>query len=192
MPETIKRRNAEASRAAILGAARKLFARSGYDGVGLREIAMEAGVTAMLVNRYFGSKEQLFAKILEDVTAQSFILTPEALASDDLAQSMAASLVAITKPGNSPLDGFSMMMHSLGNKDAVRIARRNVEQGRQKELVALLKGPKAQERAAVILALVAGFQVMRQTVGLSALVKADPDAMTNILAGVLQQLTKRE
>lgn len=41
------------------------FARAGYDGVGVREIAGDAGVTAMLVNRYFGSKEQLFAEAVE-------------------------------------------------------------------------------------------------------------------------------
>ena len=158
----------------------------------MREIAAEAGVTAMLANRYFGSKEQLFARVLEDVTAHSFILTPEALASDDLPRSMATSLVAITTPGDNPLDGFAMMMHSLGNKHAVRIARRNVERGRQKELAALLKGPYAEERASVILALVAGFQAMRQTLGLSALVKADPNVMTHILAGVLKQLTRGE
>ncbi|HEV7965751.1 MAG TPA: helix-turn-helix domain-containing protein, partial [Actinoplanes sp.] len=55
-------RNAAATRAAILASARRNFARAGYDGVGVREIAGGAGVTAMLVNRYFGSKEQLFAE----------------------------------------------------------------------------------------------------------------------------------
>jgi AcrR family transcriptional regulator len=41
--------------------ARKAFARAGYDGAGVREIASGADVTAMLINRYFGSKERLFA-----------------------------------------------------------------------------------------------------------------------------------
>jgi AcrR family transcriptional regulator len=191
MAERIKRRNAETTRAAIFASARRLFARSGY-ATGVREIAQEAGVTAMLVNRYFGSKQQLFAEVLEHVMAQSFLLTPEAIASDDLAKKMATSLVAVTKHGDSPLDGFSIMMHSLGNKDAVRIARRNVEQGRQKQLASLLKGRNAQERAAVILALIAGFQVMRQTLGLTALSKADPDDMADILAGVLQGLMKSD
>jgi AcrR family transcriptional regulator len=48
-------RNAATTRDAILLSALRAFADRGYDGVGLREIAQGAGVTAMLVNHYFGS-----------------------------------------------------------------------------------------------------------------------------------------
>lgn len=41
------------------------FTRYGYDGVGVRDIAQIAGVTAMLINRYFGSKELLFAEAVD-------------------------------------------------------------------------------------------------------------------------------
>jgi AcrR family transcriptional regulator len=58
-------RNAAVTRQAILDSALIAFTRSGYDGVGVREIAHGAGVTAMLVNRYFGSKEQLFAEVVD-------------------------------------------------------------------------------------------------------------------------------
>lgn len=63
-----RRRNAAATREAILNSARHAFANAGYDRVGVREIARGAGVTAMLVNRYFGSKEQLFAEVLAQRT----------------------------------------------------------------------------------------------------------------------------
>jgi len=59
-----RKRNAVATREAILSSARKVFARAGYDGAGVREIAAGAGVTAMLVNRYFGGKERLFAEAI--------------------------------------------------------------------------------------------------------------------------------
>ena len=49
-----RRRNAAATRQAILESAREAFTRYGYDGVGLREIAQNAGVTAMLVNLGIG------------------------------------------------------------------------------------------------------------------------------------------
>jgi len=45
---SVRRRNATATRQAILKSAMKAFARAGFHGVGLREIASEAGVTAML------------------------------------------------------------------------------------------------------------------------------------------------
>ena len=63
-PPAPRRRNAAATREAILASARLAFAQSGYDGAGVREIAAGAGVTAILVNRYFGSKENLFAEVI--------------------------------------------------------------------------------------------------------------------------------
>ncbi|MEI9992567.1 MAG: TetR family transcriptional regulator [Rhizomicrobium sp.] len=61
-----RRRDAEATRAAILAAAKTHFAKSGYDGAFLRDIAAEAGADAALINRYFGGKDGLFAAALKD------------------------------------------------------------------------------------------------------------------------------
>ena len=51
-------------RAAILAAARELFAQAGYDGTSLRRIATEAGVDVALISHYFGNKEGLFLESL--------------------------------------------------------------------------------------------------------------------------------
>jgi AcrR family transcriptional regulator len=59
-----RRRDAEASRAAILEAARQVFAERGYARATIREIARRAGVTHGLVMRHFGSKEQLLVTAL--------------------------------------------------------------------------------------------------------------------------------
>ena len=58
-------RNAEATRAAIHDAAMERFSRESYDDVGMRDIAGDVGVDAALVSRYFGSKEDLFASVLD-------------------------------------------------------------------------------------------------------------------------------
>jgi len=63
-PRASRRRDAEATRAAILAAAKTHFARSGYEGAYLRDIAVDAGVDAAMINRYFGGKEGLFAEVL--------------------------------------------------------------------------------------------------------------------------------
>ncbi|OLR93015.1 TetR/AcrR family transcriptional regulator [Actinokineospora bangkokensis] len=55
-----RRRDAPATRAAILDAARVLFSTEGLDRVTLRDIAAEAGVDPAMVIRYFGSKDGLF------------------------------------------------------------------------------------------------------------------------------------
>ena len=69
-----RRRGAAATRQAILDSAREAFARLGYEGAGVREIAAGAGVTAMLVNRYFGSKEGLFTEVVAEIMARPAFL----------------------------------------------------------------------------------------------------------------------
>jgi len=53
------------TRQAILASARQAWTEHGFDEVGLREIAGRAGVTAALVNRYFGTKEDLFREAID-------------------------------------------------------------------------------------------------------------------------------
>ncbi len=57
-------RNAAETRRRILEAARTLFSRDVYKNVGTRDIAAEAGVNLTLINRYFGSKKQLFNEVV--------------------------------------------------------------------------------------------------------------------------------
>ena len=47
--------------AAILEAAKQLFAREGFAGVSMDKIAAEAGVSKLTVYSHFGDKEALFA-----------------------------------------------------------------------------------------------------------------------------------
>jgi AcrR family transcriptional regulator len=60
-----RRRDAAATRAAILEAAQAQFARLGYDRAALRDIAAEAGADVALIKRYFGGKEALFTEALK-------------------------------------------------------------------------------------------------------------------------------
>jgi AcrR family transcriptional regulator len=185
-------RNAAATRAAILASARKAFARAGYDGVGVREIAHGAGVTAMLVNRYFGSKEKLFAEVTADTMASPVILTSGVLGSPHPGESFAKALVELTKTDATPLDGFLVMIHSASSRRAAEIGRDQIEKHHYKTLAAALKGDHKAERAALALAIVAGVQVMRQVIGLSALAKADPKTLVKILGPIFQQLLAGE
>src|SRR3569623_1531973 len=71
-PIQVRLRNAAATRQAILDSARRHFAREGYDNVGLREIAGDAGVDPALVCRYFGGKEQLLREAVRGDTPPLF------------------------------------------------------------------------------------------------------------------------
>ena len=56
-----RRRDAGATKAAILTAARERFAADGYERATIRAIAGDAAIDPALVMRYFGNKEKLFA-----------------------------------------------------------------------------------------------------------------------------------
>ena len=60
--EAKKPSKADRTRAAILAAAQKLFAGQGYELTTVRDIAAMAEIDPALVIRYFGSKEELFAR----------------------------------------------------------------------------------------------------------------------------------
>lgn len=54
------RRDADATRTALVAAARDRFGRSGYAATTVREIAADAGVDPALIMRYFGGKRGLY------------------------------------------------------------------------------------------------------------------------------------
>ncbi|MFE6126906.1 TetR family transcriptional regulator [Streptomyces sp. NPDC056437] len=58
-------RRSDATRAAILEAARERFAEDGYERATIRAIAREAGIDPSMVMRYYGNKEGLFAAASE-------------------------------------------------------------------------------------------------------------------------------
>jgi AcrR family transcriptional regulator len=53
------------TRAAILDAARTLFASGGMSGTSVRAVAAKAGVDPALVHHYFGTKDELFVAALQ-------------------------------------------------------------------------------------------------------------------------------
>src|SRR5437763_827700 len=71
---TTKAEQSEATRSALVAAARPLFAERGYAGVGTEEIVRAAGVTRGALYHHFGGKDDLFAAVYEQVEAE---LVPE-------------------------------------------------------------------------------------------------------------------
>ena len=113
-----RRRDAQATRAAILEAARAQFARLGYDRASLRDIAAEAGGDVALIKRYFGGKEALFLEALRAAihpdrwrqwNRASFaaeiaqMMAGDAHADEERTQSFQFLLRAATSPTTAPL-----------------------------------------------------------------------------------------
>lgn len=88
-----KRTQAERSaetRAALVAAARPLFAERGYAAVGTDELARAAGVTRGALYHQFAGKVELFAAVFEQVEAELVVETDVAFADAFAADPMGA------------------------------------------------------------------------------------------------------
>lgn len=62
-PEEVRKRDPDATRAAILDAAERLFLELGPAATPVSRIARQAGVTKSLIHHHFGAKEELWAEL---------------------------------------------------------------------------------------------------------------------------------
>lgn len=180
---TRRPRNAAKTRADILASALQAFARHGYDGVGVRDIARDAGVTAMLINRYFGSKEQLFAEVVEAAFAPPAFFggDPEAMARD-----AAHNLVGLSAPDAEQLGRFPIMLRSVPNPRAAQIVRDALTRHAGRRLATQLPEPDQQLRAELILSVIAGVWLMRSVIQTPALTEAAAERLTDAVSAIIQ------
>lgn len=88
-----RKRNPEESRRRILDAAETAFAKRGYDGARLRDIAQEAGVHHALVHHYYGDKRGLFQEVLKRGLDRVSDATGDILTHGDDADAMVTGVV---------------------------------------------------------------------------------------------------
>lgn len=184
IPKATRPRNAAATREAILQSALTAFVRQGYDGVGVREIARTAGVTGVLVNRYFGSKERLFAAAVEATFTNGLFAGDPAT----LAQRLAALVVTKSRDDRHPSDPLLLLLRSAPNPRAAEILREIIASHCERPLKALMRGPKRGERAAIILALIVGLQLFHKVIGNKALADANGTSLAGDLRLMLERL----
>jgi AcrR family transcriptional regulator len=82
MAKSRKAQNIEATRAALMTVARKHFARDGYSGAEIGQIAADARLTTGAVYHHFASKKGLFIAVAEDLEAE-ILATAAATRNDD-------------------------------------------------------------------------------------------------------------
>jgi AcrR family transcriptional regulator len=154
-------RNATATRQAILESARRHFAREGYDNVGLREIAGDAGVDPALVSRYFGGKEQLLKEavrgdtppFLEDITLAELPVRLAALLLEDAGEGC----------GNAAeqTERLLILLRSASSSKASEIVREAAGEDILRPIASLLGGRDAEVRASLCLAILIGVGMLR-------------------------------
>ena len=175
-----RQRNAAATRQAILQSARRAFAKAGYAGAGVREIAHGAGVTAMLVNRYFGSKEGLFAEVIKRALDMGNLLRGGRA---DLADHLARVVVY---GGEDAPDGLLtpllLLLHSAAEPRAIELFRRDLDRTQLRLLAEHIGGDAAAVRAAMVLAQLTGFAVLHHVLRPEAFAEARGEELVALLS----------
>ncbi|MFF3598141.1 TetR/AcrR family transcriptional regulator [Kitasatospora indigofera] len=182
-----RRRDAAATREAILAAAVVEFTEYGYAGAGVRQIAERAGVSAMMINRYFGSKQGLFAEAVDRSFGPPTVVGTER---HDLTRTMARALAENTAHGTEHLDPFLLTLRSASDPEAADIVRQGIEAHVGARLAGLIGGSEAELRAQLGLALTAGTWLLRAVVGTRALAGVDNDRLAELLAAMLEPVTE--
>jgi AcrR family transcriptional regulator len=163
-------------REALLESARWSFTQLGYNA-GLRDIARNAGVTAMMIKRYFGSKELLFREVANTVLpvfAEEILKSAPDLTT--LCRSIATVLVAEAEPRATPMDGMLIMLRSMNNEVAATILCRRFVAHCGWALPEFIPGSDKAQRTGVFLSVIASFQAMQFVGRTMALSHGEPVA----------------
>lgn len=161
---TAKKRDAEQTREKILEAAQHLFTQKGFDGAGIRDIAAAASVNMALIGRYFGSKRRLFeAAVLSELKFDDLMeLDPDAFA-EQVAQ------LYLTKEKDAQFDPMLAIIRSVSNPDIATDIRDALEKQILKPFTQRMSGDDKKQRAALLLAQLAGVDLMRRVMGFTSL-----------------------
>lgn len=182
MTET-RQRNASATRATMLQAARQLFAQHGYDGVSLRDIAIRANCNVALVSRYFGGKEKLFQEAVSEGFNLGDISGTERQAfGRNLAQYI------LSKRQRGALEPLQALLRSTSNAAASLMMQDILETQFVTPLAEWIGGEHAKLRAATIAAIIIGIATTRDILASPSFNNQTIEQITETLAPLLQSL----
>jgi len=153
-----RRRDAQATRAAILEAAQAQFAKAGYDSATLRDIAAAAGADVALVGRYFGGKEGLFTEALKaSIGPGRWREWDRAAFPREVAEMMAGS----PHDNEERTQSFQFLLRAATSPATAPLLNVAVQERFLAAIRDWLGGAEAQARARVLAAVFIGFMVER-------------------------------
>lgn len=173
-----RRRRTEA---AILDAARELFAELGFERATIRGVASRAGVDPALVMQYFGSKEGLFSASARWHVDQKRI---SRASRGDLPRTVLEDLL---RSGED--EGALALLRNCLTHDAARdIVRDEVICETHATVARTLGGDDAELRAGVLAGLVLGMTIGRNVMRVPALADASREDLERVLLPLLEAL----
>ncbi len=177
-------RNAEATRAAILNAARKRFARYSYEDVGMRDIAGDVGVDAALVSRYYGSKEDLFVTVLDHCGDGDDLMDGDRATFGD----RVAREVIFDTVDDGKLEHTLVLLRSIGSSKAIELVRRTSHECFFGPFETWIGGDDAAVRARLAASFIMGMSVSREITGGHQLTEDECGRMHARMASILQSI----
>jgi AcrR family transcriptional regulator len=173
-----QRRRTEAR---ILDAAAQGFLTAGYERTTIRAVASAAGVDAGLVMHYFGSKQELFRRVIDAAPVPGISGVPE-----EAAEQILASLA--DRLANEPTASLALLRSMLTNPEAASAASAGIARY-QAQIAQAIPADDADLRAAIISAITLGITVSRHLIKSDALGTADPAQVIQLLRPCILSLT---
>ncbi len=159
--------------ARILDAATQLFLTAGYDRTTIRAVASAAGVDAGLVMHYFGSKQELYRRVIDAAPVPEVTGTPEE-AAEQILSGLADRLAS------APVASLALFRSMLTNPEAASAARAGIARY-EAQIAQAIPAADADLRAAIISAISLGIVVSRHLVKSDELAAADPAHVIRLL-----------
>ncbi|HEX3780245.1 MAG TPA: TetR family transcriptional regulator [Pseudonocardiaceae bacterium] len=181
-----RRRDADATKAALLAAATELFAERGFEQTTVRDIAAHAKVNQALLFRYFGSKDALFQATLATSSRQLIAETPPE-------QLLARTLGLMLAPEAPKADAspFYAVLRSSAHEQAASAVRQDLGAEYVRALASLTDQPDAELRADLVLAWLLGIGLLRSVVNKQPLADADPATISECVLKAVAVLLER-
>jgi AcrR family transcriptional regulator len=175
-----QRRQTEAR---ILDAASRVFVADGYERTTIRAVASTAGVDPGLVMHYFGSKQELYRRVIDAAPVPELGGTP-AEAAEQILAGVADRLVS------EPVASLALLRSMLTNPEAASAASTGIARY-EAQIAQAIPADDADLRAAIIVAITLGISVSRHLIKTDELATADPAEVVGLLRPCLLSLTAR-
>ncbi|MFC0627926.1 TetR/AcrR family transcriptional regulator [Kribbella deserti] len=173
----------DTGRAAILLAARRAFALQPYAAVTLRGIAADAGVSASLIVKHFGSKELLFDAVADFSTAATQLLDAP---NDQLGRHAVLTLVRSRRRHNSDL--LLRVVFAAGSGDERALLRERFRDQVISQVAERLQGQTKDLRAELFAAQLLGLGAVMAIDKQGPAATATPEQIADLYAPALQSL----
>ena len=177
-----RRRRTEA---AILQAARELFAETGFERTTIRAVAARAGIDPALVMQHYGSKEGLFAAAARWSDDAQSVLTASR---DDVPAAAVADLLAKFEDAPDREAAVALMRNCLTHPEAARVMRDEVMCDRAAAIAASIGGEEAELRASLVGACMIGLGMARYLLEIEPLASASREDVQRHMEPVLRAL----